>query len=358
MDRRRFISSSTKLLAASSILPLLGKSATSFADPSAHFYGTIESIRQESLTKIAFGSCNRQYASQRHWEIIAADRPDLWVWLGDNIYADHLSIEERAKEYLRLKTNPYYQEFRMKTPLMGTWDDHDFASDNKGGEFPEKDASQDLFMDFLDLPLDHSLRSQRGVYHSEVFGPVGRQVEVFTLDLRYFRANPREKSGLLGDVQWDWLISSLQASTADLIIIASSLHVTSSFTGLGLEGWNQFPEDRNRFYEVLAALDVPVLLLSGDRHMAEFTKAQLPNGKTVYEFMSSGMTHSANLPLPDRNRIGRVVGARNYGLITIDWSMQRPNVLLEIKSTERQETFARFQPNFANERHGILSSNW
>ncbi|MFT2009284.1 hypothetical protein ACMA1I_11470 [Pontibacter sp. 13R65] len=37
---------------------------------------------------IAFGSCNRQNLPQPMWSAIMNDKPNLWIWLGDNIYGD------------------------------------------------------------------------------------------------------------------------------------------------------------------------------------------------------------------------------------------------------------------------------
>ncbi|MCR9083112.1 MAG: alkaline phosphatase family protein, partial [Cyclobacteriaceae bacterium] len=41
---------------------------------------------EEEITRIAFGSCNRQNRPQPLWQPIVSDNPDLWIWMGDNIY--------------------------------------------------------------------------------------------------------------------------------------------------------------------------------------------------------------------------------------------------------------------------------
>jgi alkaline phosphatase D len=38
------------------------------------------------LQRIAFGSCNDQSFEQPLWPTIAAHKPDLWVWMGDNVW--------------------------------------------------------------------------------------------------------------------------------------------------------------------------------------------------------------------------------------------------------------------------------
>ena len=49
------------------------------------------------------------------------------------------------------------------------YDDHDYGKNDAGVEFEMKDESQQLFLDFLDVPKDSPRRKQRGVYHSKTF---------------------------------------------------------------------------------------------------------------------------------------------------------------------------------------------
>ncbi|MGB5369489.1 MAG: hypothetical protein WBN18_03590 [Flavobacteriaceae bacterium] len=50
---------------------------------------SFESLSQNhSDFKIAFGSCNKTDLPNRLWDDILATKPDLWIWGGDNIYAD------------------------------------------------------------------------------------------------------------------------------------------------------------------------------------------------------------------------------------------------------------------------------
>ena len=40
------------------------------------------------VTRIAFGSCNKPELPQPLWPAITAFKPDVFVWLGDVVYAD------------------------------------------------------------------------------------------------------------------------------------------------------------------------------------------------------------------------------------------------------------------------------
>ena len=45
-------------------------------------------MTSKPLEVIAFSSCNRDEVPQPLWPVIAEENPDLWIWAGDNIYAD------------------------------------------------------------------------------------------------------------------------------------------------------------------------------------------------------------------------------------------------------------------------------
>ncbi|NRA46315.1 MAG: alkaline phosphatase family protein [Oligoflexales bacterium] len=240
MDRRFFVKSSMAFG--------LGISHYSFGSlitgPSRRTYAA------QSLNRICLGSCNDQDLSQEFWPKIAQRNPDLWVWLGDNIYADYASPEERQVEYFALQRNRYYESFAETVPMVGIWDDHDFAYDNSDGNYQDKDQSQEAFCNFLRLPSQHILRSSQGIYQSFVYGGAGamdRRVHLILLDLRYFK----EGDHLLGEGQWQWLANELLTSPGDLIMIGSSIAVLSEFTGFGLEGWASYKAERQRLFELL-----------------------------------------------------------------------------------------------------------
>ena len=180
------------------------------------------------LESLGFGSCNRQTADQSFWNNIVSFNPDLWVWLGDNIYGDNLDPVERQKEYERVLTAPGYEDLRARSEVIGVWDDHDFGYDNAGSKFKGKKESQQVFLDFMGVPIDSVRRLQEGIYTQKVYGPPGRQVSIFCLDARYFRDRPGADASMLGAKQWQWLESQVEKCESELIIIASSILFLSS----------------------------------------------------------------------------------------------------------------------------------
>ena len=58
--------------------------------------------QSERVTRIALGSCERQGDPQPIWEAIAESKPDLFVFLGDNIYGDSKDMRVLKTKYAQL----------------------------------------------------------------------------------------------------------------------------------------------------------------------------------------------------------------------------------------------------------------
>ena len=341
MDRRQFIGASGfGALAATTLTPQL-----------AALSSKIHRLRRDRpLRRVTFGSCNRQSKPQTHWRYINRQQPDLWIWLGDNIYADFASPENRMLEFLKIKELSEYQRLRKQTEILGIWDDHDFGANNVGAEYPDKALSQTVFCNFLDVPMEHITRLREGIYRSDVYGEPGEQTEVISLDTRYFKKTRRE-GGMLGEAQWSWLEETVTNSTADLLLIASSIHVTSRVTGFGLEGWNAYPRERERLYDLLSANGKPVIFMSGDRHWAELSSVRTRDGFIMHEIMSSGLTHALYVSLPSRDRVAPVAGDNNFGQLDIDWSRPyEPVVIASIQHANRPEKLVEHRFDFNQEQ--------
>ncbi len=336
MDRRRFLFQGSLGLAGICLTRSL-----SAQDSLSSAAGLQWSLRDEQpLTRFTFGSCNYSDRDQSYWQQIAKDDSQLWIWLGDNIYGDGLSMQQRLQRYAELKNNRYYSAFRANCPIIGTWDDHDFASDNKDGRFPDKVESKKQVINFLDISKDTGILEHSGIYQSYSFGPVGQRTKVVLLDLRYNQNQANTQKVLLGEAQWAWFTKELASDDFELLVIGSSLNVTSPTTGFGLEGWNAFGAERKRLYQLLSTVTCPTLILSGDRHQADLSKFDPGHGRPVYEFMSSGLTHSAGLSLPSPYRISKVIGDKNYGRVDIDWNGIGPTLRLQIKSPTTSKVLA------------------
>ncbi|QHV99086.1 alkaline phosphatase D family protein [Spirosoma endbachense] len=306
---------------------------------------TASSQEQKTVTTIAFGSCSDQKRPQPLWDDIVAQKPDVWIWLGDNIYGDSESMDTLSAKYARQKSNPVYQQLRQSTSVIGVWDDHDYGVNDGGKEYPRRKESQQLMLDFLDVPTTSSLRKQEGAYSTHVYGPKGKQVKVILLDARYFRdplkkdgkANVPDPSGdMLGEAQWQWLEKQLTNSDADIHIIGSGVQVLPE--DHIYEKWANFPTSRQRLLDLLSKTKPKgAILISGDRHQAEVSKVSVPGlGYDLYDITSSGLTHvSAPHEEVNRHRVGAIVAQLNYGLITVDWNAKPLTATVRINGDER-----------------------
>ena len=80
-----------------------------------------------ALQRIAFGSCVHQDRPQPIWDDVLATRPDLFLFLGGNIYGDTRELAVLEREYAKLAAQPGFQRLRAATKVMATWDDHDYG---------------------------------------------------------------------------------------------------------------------------------------------------------------------------------------------------------------------------------------
>ena len=295
-------------------------------------------------TIIGFGSCNKVDKPQTMWNDVAANNPNLWIWLGDIIYADTTDMKALAAMYKRLKTNPSYKKLRAKAQIVGVYDDHDFGVNDCGKDYPMKKPAKKCLMDFLDVPMNSPLRKREGAYQSYTFGKGVQRIKIIVLDTRYFRDNltpdpanphrsiPNTTGDLLGEVQWKWLEKELKNNTANLTLLCTSIQVLSDQHHL--EKWGNFTNCRKRLLSLIANTKPKnLMILSGDRHMAEISKMELQGlNYPLYDFTSSGMTHIRSGTSEDNKlRVGDLVIKKNFGLLKIRWEGERPIVAMQVR---------------------------
>jgi alkaline phosphatase D len=332
--RRKFLKTlSGATVGSLGVLPSIGQSAD--------FGGTAT-----PLQRILFGSCSKDYRPQPLWEPICASQPDLWIWMGDNIYGNADDLPDMAARYQNAKNKPGYQKLRNSCRVIGTWDDNDFGQNDGGKDNPHKVESQKLFLDFIDEPADSPRRSQAGVYAAYTFGPPGRQVKVILLDGRYHRESPGRYADPLGRDQWQWLEEQLRTSTAEINLVGSGIQVLADEHPF--EKWSNFRKARERLLDlVVASRARNVIFISGDRHLGEISRLDdVRLGYPLYDITSSGMTHFAEGKLknlfydfqhePNRFRRGEVFLGYNFGALTIDWNASPRTLTMQIRDAHNE----------------------
>lgn len=277
----------------------------------------------------------------------AAAKPDLFVYLGDNVYADAVSGEadlpELRQAYRDLAANPDFAAIREAAPIMPAWDDHDYGWNDAGGGFFGKEFAETLFENFWEAPAD--ARSHPGTYYSTINGPVGARVQIIMLDTRFFRSPLKTSEGpggrgrnyladndpastILGEAQWKWLDEQL-AKPAELRFIMSSIQILPREHRF--EKWSNFPPERARLSQLLKTRNAKgVVLVSGDRHVAGLYKDPDFGPAAVFEMTASALNRSlrATSDETDSLVLGTLYAPNNFGLIDIDWN--RRNLVLAI----------------------------
>lgn len=298
-------------------------SLTTFADTNDQKLSQLKTIK-----RIAFGSCNDHNRDQPLWKDMIKQKPDLFIWGGDNIYADWGKTESIKMAYEKQNAHPDYAAFKAQTPYIGIWDDHDYGFNDAGGNHALKKESQQLMLDFFEISKDSPRRKQEGIYTSHEFGEPGQKIKFIMLDNRYFKGLDPE-APVLGKTQWEWLENELKNSTASLHFIFSGLSIFSPLLPYTEEWW-QYPGEVNRMLSLMKTYNVKApVFISGDKHFSSIFKY---SGQL--EFMSSGLTHTA----PRRTwwYLGRKYPTTYFGIaygqIDISWEGNIPKLNMMVRN--------------------------
>ena len=294
---------------------------------------TTETV-QTSTFRIAFGSCAHEDQDQPLLNIASGLAPDLFIYLGDNIYGDTRNMDTLQAKYNKLGAKPEFQNLANQTKILSVWDDHDFGENDAGRHYPFKEASKEIFMDFWKVPANSDRRQHEGIYGIEYFENGSKKIQVILLDTRTFRddlihrtpedsiihkndyiPNQNPDSTFLGEAQWLWLEQQLLAP-ADIRIIASSNQFSHEYNGW--ESWTNVPHEQQKMIRLIKKTKANgVIFISGDVHWGEISKMPVAESYPIYDVTSSGITQTWDIIEPNKNRVDPAIAQNNIGLIEI-----------------------------------------
>ncbi len=326
----------------------------------------IQAAESEVVSRIAVGACAKQDQPQPIWEAIIATQPQRFLFIGDNIYGDTDDMEVLKQKYGLLGKQPGYAKLKQLCPILATWDDHDYGRNDAGADYPLKRESQQIFLDFFEVPKNDVRRSHEGVYSSHVLGPVGKRIQVILLDSRYFRSplktgyqpgepgegyrgkyvpNTQAGATMLGETQWKWLAEQLKVP-AEVRLIASSVQVIADEHGS--EMWGNFPAERQRLFKLLRETHATgVVLFSGDRHLSEISRLAADHADGIGYPLFDVTTSSLNVPSGNKTkagvrfaneinsyRVGLTYFDTNFGTMDVDWTQSDPVLRLQVRDEQ------------------------
>ncbi len=268
------------------------------------------------VTKDSFG------AGFEIFDTVAARRPDVMLWLGDNIYYRDSDFEPADEAAARMHRR--WAATRSFAPLqrllrtgqhVAIWDDHDYGPNNANRDFALKATALAHFKDYWANP-GYGLPDVAGTFTRVPLG----DVELFLLDDRYHRdddASEDPARTMLGAAQLEWLKGALRDSRATFKLVANGSRMLSdrpSPEQRGGEGWHNFPAERQAFIDWLTAQRIDgVFFVSGDIHYTHLTERERPGTYPLTELTCSPLTARVHpRPFPVREVPGTLVTQRNF----------------------------------------------
>ncbi len=315
------------------------------SQPAPNSFQSLKPINTSKLVSIiAFGSCADQKKPTPLFKEIVAYKPDLYIGAGDNVYSSGDNDRPISKAYNTLSAIPEFQELAKTTPIIATWDDHDFGDNDGGATNADKLEARENFIKFFtnDAPLIDP--KNEGIYHSFLLGPLKKQVQVILLDTRWsrseleptvapknsldkYQATKDKSKNILGAAQWKWLEAEL-AKKADLRILVSSVQFVADENGF--EKWANFPSEKEKLSKLLSKYKINnLVIISGDRHAGEISKVPRKGQSELIDITASGINRTSTITNEDnRFRVGKRTVKENFGLFLIDWEKRQLDIAL------------------------------
>lgn len=304
--------------------------------------------------KILTGSCN--YANETDmdrpgepygksdaiFDAMAAQKPDMMLWLGDNTYLrepDWNSWSGFVHRYTHTRSQPALQPFLAACPHYAIWDDHDFGPNDSNGSFIHKDWSLEAFKLFWANP-SYGLPGLETITGQFRFN----DVEFFLLDNRTHRTDHQlatVEPQMLGEAQIEWLVQALAYSKASFKIVAVGGQVLNS--AQVYENYANYPAERDSLLARLAAEKIHnVVFLTGDRHHSELSKMEV-DSVVFYDLTASPLT-AGTYENEEENRYrieGTKVTENNFASISFSGPLSVRKMTINVHSVNGDTLWTR-----------------
>jgi phosphodiesterase/alkaline phosphatase D-like protein len=224
--------------------------------------------------KIAFSACGDfRKADHRAYDAIVAERPLLFIHMGDLHYMDTNStnVEDYRANYDSVLNQPNQAALFRNMPIAYMWDDHDFCGNDSDGTAVGRDAARTVFRE----RTPHYPIASAGGTMAQAF-TLGRARVIMT-DLRSGSSPAAQRESAsksrMGSGQKAWfkqeLISARDAGFPLVLWVSS--HPWIMPAQLGNDGWGGFATERTEIANFIRDNRITnVVMLAGDMHALAF----------------------------------------------------------------------------------------
>jgi alkaline phosphatase D len=290
-------------------------------------YKTAPIEGEPGVFDVAFGSCSK-FDAQPVFDTLQENQPDLFLFAGDNHYGNTADRDSLRWFYQRAHGLEYRKEFMAETPILATWDDHDFTGNNTDGHAEGKEEALEAFMHYWPNPSAGTADTP-GTFFSSRLG----DVEIFMLDDRYYRGLD---DSMLGEGQRAWLKQALLDSTASFKLLVSG----SQWTSYGsTDSWKSFLEARDSLFSFIWENEINgVVLLSGDIHRSSFRLIEVEGGAyALPELTSSPLSNTTTACKSDEELVACYNSRPSYIQLAIDTDREDPLLRASLRTDSGDE---------------------
>jgi alkaline phosphatase D len=296
------------------------------------------------INESKFDRPGKPYGGEYHiYQSITYHKPDLMIWLGDNVYLrepDWNSMTGILGRYTHDRSIIDLQPLLASTHHYAIWDDHDYGPNDSDKGFWNKDNTLKAFELFWGNP-------STGVH--DIDGAISSfqwaDVDFFMLDNRWYRdPNKRikENKTQLGEKQLEWLFDNLVSSLATFKIVVlggqflSTAGVFETYTN------NGFAHERQKIIDFIYEQNIKnVVFLTGDVHYTELSVLREEGKPTIWDLTFSPFNSGVNTNGESWNNTlrvqGTVVTERNFGKVSVRGPVKSRQMVVESYNVENQK---------------------
>lgn len=277
------------------------------------------------------------------WPELLSQNLDAVIFAGDNTYADWAggkakpvtNEEQLWSRYAETRSALEFFKSEILVPVVATWDDHDFGKNDGDRTFAFKERALSAFYGFFPQ-RKAGVQFERGPGVASWWKAFG--VQFALLDDRSFRSPNKldsEDQTHFGPDQESWLKEGLAAAKVPVFVVSGD-----QFFG-GYHGFESYEGSHPKSFNTQVArwrksTTVPLLFLSGDRHLTEIIKVPKTHlGYPTFEITSSAIHakvfKEAFEKSPSPNQLVGKAGEYNYTVIEITEASARA-LKLDVKS--------------------------